>query len=66
MLIQMAGQEAVDFETLYMKVSDYLPENANKVEAPAEEKAEEEEQADVPEVEADQADAGEETEAAKQ
>ena len=44
MLIQMAGQEAVDFETLYMKVSDYLLENANKVEAPEEPEVE----ADVP------------------
>lgn len=46
MLIQMAGQEAVDFETLYMKVSDYLLENANKVEAP--EVSEDESEADVP------------------
>ena len=50
MLIQMAGQEAVDFETLYMKVSDYLLENANKVEAPEvpETEAGNEGEADVP------------------
>ena len=36
MLVQMAGEEAVDFETLYLKVSDFLLENANKVEAPEE------------------------------
>ena len=60
MLIQMAGQEAVDFETLYMKVSDYLLENANKVEAPEEPEAE----ADVPaESEAAESEAAEETKA---
>ena len=50
MLIQMAGQEAVDFETLYMKVSDYLLDNANKVEAPEvpETEAGNEGEADVP------------------
>ena len=60
MLIQMAGQEAVDFETLYMKVSDYLLENANKVEAPEEPEPE----ADVPaESEAAESEAAEETKA---
>ena len=65
MLIQMAGQEAVDFETLYMKVSDYLLENANKVEAPEEPEVE----ADVPaeseaaESEAAESEAAEETKA---
>ncbi len=56
MLIEMAGQEAVDFETLYLKVSDYLLKNANKVEAP-----------EVPETEAGnegEADLPAETEAA--
>ena len=50
MLIQMAGQEAVDFETLYIKVSDYLLENANKVDAPEEPETEAvtEGEADVP------------------
>ena len=50
MLIEMAGQEAVDFETLYMKVSDYLLDNANKVEAPEvpETEAGNEGEADVP------------------
>ena len=50
MLVQMAGEEAVDFETLYMKVSDYLLENANKVEAPEvpETEAVVEGEADVP------------------
>ena len=50
MLIEMAGQEAVDFETLYMKVSDYLLDNANKVEAPEvpETDAGNEGEADVP------------------
>ena len=54
MLVQMAGEEAVDFETLYLKVSDFLLENANKVEAPEE-----------PETEAAESEAAEETKAAQ-
>ena len=70
MLIQMAGQEAVDFETLYLKVSDYLLENANKVEAPEvpETEAVNEGEADLPaETEAaGEADVPEETEASSE
>ena len=54
MLVQMAGEEAVDFETLYLKVSDFLLENANKVEAPEE-----------PETEAAESEAAAETKAAQ-
>ena len=41
MLVQMAGQEAVDFEALYLKVSSFLMDNAKKVEAPPETEAQE-------------------------
>ncbi len=36
MMIQMAGQEAVDFEAKYLKVSNFLLDNAKKVDAPEE------------------------------
>ena len=70
MLVQMAGEEAVDFETLYLKVSDFLLENANKVEAPEEpetEAAESEVAAgeSAAETEAAESEAAEETKAAQ-
>ncbi|MBR3007437.1 MAG: hypothetical protein IKH70_02415, partial [Stomatobaculum sp.] len=62
--------EAVDFETLYLKVSDFLLENANKVEAPEEpetEAAESEAAAgeSAAETEAAESEAAEETKAAQ-
>ena len=71
MLVQMAGEEAVDFETLYLKVSDFLLENANKIEAPeepateAESEAAAEESESAAETEAAESEAEAETKAAQ-
>ena len=65
MLVQMAGEEAVDFETLYLKVSDFLLENANKVEAPEEPETEAAESEAAAETEAAESEAATETKAAQ-
>ena len=63
MLVQMAGQEAVDFDALSMKVADFLLENANKVEAPEEPETEAAAETEAAETETAESEAAE-TEAA--